>query len=89
MLSEQPPQSPFSGMPAARIPLRRKAARAVEQFLRSHLPDWVMGQQQNSLEAENTLTVALQISSQSLSNSANPLRLFSRLSSDKPGAVSI
>lgn len=36
-----------------------QAARAVEQFLRSHLPDWVDGQQRNPQKPENRLTGSL------------------------------
>ncbi len=36
-----------------------QAARAVEQFLRLHVPDWVKGQQRNPQQPENALTGSL------------------------------
>jgi len=59
MFSEQSPQQPSFGMLRPGYLSAGQAARAVEQFLRSHLPDWVNGQQRNTQRPENTLTVSL------------------------------
>jgi len=59
MLSEQSPQHPFAGMLRPGYLSAGQAARAVEQFLHSHLPDWVNVQQRNPQRSENTLTGSL------------------------------
>lgn len=59
MLSEQSPQQPSFGMLRPGCLSGGQAARAVEQFLRLHLPDWVAGQQRHPQRSENPLTVNL------------------------------
>ena len=59
MLSEQSPQHVFAGMLQPGYFSEGQAARAVEQFLRSHLPDWVNSQQRNLQKPENILTGSL------------------------------
>ena len=59
MISNQPPQQSFTGRLGPGYLNAGQAARAVEEFLRSHLPAWVSGQQRNLRKPENWLTGSL------------------------------
>ena len=59
MLSNQRSQRSFAGILRPGFLSAGQAARAVGQFLRLHLPDWVMIQQYNPQKPENALTAPL------------------------------
>lgn len=59
MFSEQSSQHPFADILQPGYLSAGQAARKVEEFLRSHLPDWINVQQRNPQRSENPLTGSL------------------------------
>ena len=59
MISNRPPQQSFAGRLRPGYLNAGQAARAGEQFLRLHLPDWVNNQQRNLRKPEDRLTGSL------------------------------